>query len=69
MNNYANHTSKTRNEIKRKFVTQRIMGAVMIAIMIFFFAMVRGTGEDATGGLVIGFIGIWLLVSRHILIL
>ena len=70
MDTYQKKRKMTRNEmLRRKFIQQRIIGALMIAIMIAFFAVIGNSGEDASAGLLIGFMGVWLIVSRHILIL
>lgn len=72
MSNYYECSGKrapTRNQRRRrKFIEQKLMGLAMIAITVGFLWMCAGTNEDAAAALLTGPLGLYMLFSRHIVI-
>lgn len=59
----------TRNQQRRrKLWMQRLMAVVLLLMSAVFIWMTASVGEDIGGGLVTGALGLYLLLTRHIVL-
>lgn len=70
---YAQRKARTRNQLRRrKFIEQKLMGLALIALtaLIFWIASTGASFEDgdATMALLTAPMGLYLLFTRHIVI-
>lgn len=67
--NYSRKRRMTRNEYRRrKFIEQKLMAFALLIIAAIFIWMTGTANEDAGGGLIAGALGLYLLFTRHIVI-